>query len=85
MCCFTIDCPASKDETINLLKTAIKSQQEGFFVGDTSSGQFSFLMISSQLIGNYTLEEDKLRISIVKQPWLLSCNTIEAEIRKYLG
>jgi hypothetical protein len=85
MCCFSIDYPKPKDELVEQLTNAIKVQKEGFFVGDTSSGRFSFLAKGFTLAGSYEIEADRVKVSILKKPWLLSCKKIEAEIIKYLG
>lgn len=84
MCCFSIDYPKPKDELVSQLTDAIKAEKEGFFVGDTSSGRFSFLAKGFTLAGSYEIEGDTVKVSIIRKPWLLSCRKIEAEIRKFL-
>lgn len=84
MCNFPIEYPRPKDEMVSQLKSAIESQTNGIFQGDTSAGSFSFTAKGFDLAGNYNISGDVIDVNITKKPWLLSCNKIESEIRKYL-
>lgn len=84
MCNFAIEYPKSKDQMVNQLKIAIESQTDGIFQGDISAGLFSFSAKGFDLAGNYTINGDTVAVQITKKPWLLSCNKIEREIKKYL-
>ena len=57
----------------------------GTFSGDQLSGNFTISSPIGKVKGNYAVEDQTFSIAITDKPFLLSCNRIEDELRKYIA
>lgn len=57
----------------------------GTFSGDQLSGNFTISSPIGKVSGNYSVEDQTFSIAITDKPFLLSCNRIEDELRKYIA
>ncbi len=82
-CKIIIDYPHPKDEAIQKLKNAIELYN-GEFDGNTLEGHFKVGTPIGFFEAKYSIQGDEIEIDIVKKPFLISCEKIEKEIKKYL-
>jgi hypothetical protein len=82
-CDFPLEFAGSPDELISRAKQAIQNVG-GTFSGDSASGAFELKTPLGRVRGNYSIEENAIRMQISEKPLLLSCGRIEEELRKYL-
>ncbi len=59
-------------------------ENNGLFQGDEKSGRLALEFILGNIEGNYTIEADRLRLTITKKPFLVGCETIDSTIKAYL-
>lgn len=85
MCNFSINYPKPKEELVAQLKAAILAQSNAQFQGDQNAGIFGLTVMGFDIAGKYTIEGDDIEVNITDKPFLVSCNRIESELRKYLG
>ena len=84
MCDFSINFTGTPQDLISKAETAI-NDAGGAFTGNETAGSFSTPTPLGQIKGSYTITGSTINISITKKPMLLSCATIESQLRKYLG
>lgn len=84
MCNFSINFTGAATELISKAETAI-DDAGGAFSGNETAGSFSTPTPLGQVKGSYTIAGSTISISITKRPLLVSCATIESQLRKYLS
>ncbi len=82
-CNFSINFNGNADDMTKLAEQAI-SGAGGSFTGDNLAGMFVISSPLGKVEGNYSVENQSFNISITDKPFLLSCNRIEEELRKYI-
>jgi hypothetical protein len=83
-CNFSIPFAGGADELVKTAESAI-SNAGGKFNGDVDSGGFIISTPIGEVSGAYAVENQNFHITIEDKPFLLSCNKIETELRKYLA
>lgn len=58
---------------------------EGELQGDEQAGQFSLSLLIGRIVGQYTVHEEQLQLTITAKPFWVGCDTIDATIRNYLS
>jgi len=80
MCQFNL--PFSGDSASLVDRARIEIQKAGgHFTGDASRGSFNAKTPIGSIQGNYVVIGQEFAVTIIKKPFLLSCNRIEKELR----
>ena len=83
-CKFNVDFNESIGTLIGKAKSAVM-KVDGTFSGDNESGMYALPTPLGMITGNYTVSGNTIEFQITDKPFLVSCNKIEGELRKYLG
>ncbi len=82
-CTIHIDFNTTADQLVSQAQAAIINAG-GQFSGDTGSGDFGISTPLGSVKGTYTIVGQQIIILITDKPFLVSCNKIETELRRYL-
>ena len=82
-CSFKFNIDSSPAEIINKVKTKIENEG-GSFTGNNSEGNFNLPTPVGAIEGNYLVNDNELKIDIIKKPMMLPCSMIESELEKRL-
>jgi hypothetical protein len=82
-CSFKFNIDSSPAEIINIVKTKIENEG-GSFTGNDSEGNFNLPTPVGAIEGNYLVNDNELKIDIIKKPMMLPCSMIESELEKRL-
>ena len=82
-CTFKFNIDSNPVEIINKVKLKIESEG-GSFTGDESEGNFNLPTPVGSIEGNYSANDNELKIDITKKPMMLPCSMIESELEKRL-
>ncbi|MEO7961018.1 MAG: hypothetical protein ABIR19_05715 [Ginsengibacter sp.] len=83
-CNFTIPFAGVATEVLSKAKAAIESQN-GYFMGDTQSGNFEVSVLSNNLKGSYSISGSAMNILIEDKPFFVPCSTIESFLKNKLS
>ena len=83
-CSFIIEHTQPVESLIEKAKEAI-TKRSGSFEGNTEKGEFSISTPVGKISGNYKVQSTSIAFEISDKPMFLPCDTIEKELRKYLG
>jgi hypothetical protein len=82
-CSFNFNINSSPAELINKVKLKIENEG-GSFTGNDSEGNFNLPTPVGAIEGNYLVNDNELKIDIIKKPMMLPCSMIESELEKRL-
>ena len=82
-CSFKFNIDSSPAEIINNVKSKIENE-DGTFSGDENEGNFNLPTPVGAIEGNYSVNDNELKIDITKKPMMLPCSMIESELEKRL-
>lgn len=82
-CNISINFNGSADQITKMAQQAI-SGEGGSFSGDDAAGKFVIPSPLGKVEGSYLVDNQSFNINISDKPFLLSCNRIEEELRKYI-
>lgn len=83
-CNFSIPFSGNADAIVEKAKAAIQGQQ-GFFTGDTSSGNFEVTVFANTIKGQYVISGQNLDLTITNKPFLIPCSTIESFLKSKIS
>ncbi len=83
-CKFNVGFNESIETLIGKAKAAIH-KAGGTFSGNNEKGNYAIPTPVGKITGNYTVSGSAITFEITDKPFLVSCNKIEGELRKYLG
>lgn len=82
-CDFSI--PFSGDPQAMLAKARSAVQgQGGDFNGNAGGGDFNVSVFGNKIVGNYTVSEQMLNVSITDKPFMVPCSAIESFLKGQL-
>ncbi|MEP6846275.1 MAG: hypothetical protein ABI861_09740 [Panacibacter sp.] len=84
MCNFSIKFNGNSTDVIAKAGKAITGAG-GNFNGNEASGSFDISTFMGQIVGDYTILNNGINISITKKPVFVPCSEIENQLRKYLS
>ena len=82
-CDFSIPFTGSPEDVLAKAKSTVQSQG-GTFNGDTNNGNFTVSVFGNKIVGNYTVSDNILNISITDKPFMVPCNAIEGFLKGQL-
>jgi len=82
-CSFKFNIDSSPAEIIEKVKLKIENEG-GSFAGDEKEGNFNLSTPVGAIEGNYSVNDNELKIDITKKPMMLPCSMIESELEKRL-
>ena len=82
-CSFTFNLELNPAEVVEKVKSKIESEG-GTFAGDSNKGNFNLPTPVGAIEGNYSVDNNQLKIDITKKPMMLPCSMIESELNKRL-
>ena len=83
-CDISIEFEGSAEDLVQKAELVIEDAG-GTFSGDSSKGAFSVPTPLGKIKGTYTISGQVIHILITDKPLLVTCGTIEKELKKYLG
>lgn len=83
-CQFTLPTTLSPIE-INASASIALTNNGGTFTATETGGTFSVSIFLGTIAGSYNVTAGSIDVNITDKPWLISCGTIESELRKYVG
>jgi hypothetical protein len=83
MCDFTFPFTVSPENLIRKVDKAITGIG-GTFSGDTNTGEFALSTPVGKISGSYRTEGQALQVHIGEKPFFVSCDQIEAQLKKAL-
>ena len=83
---YSFEIPFNDDPNsiINRARNTIQGAQ-GTFSGDTNTGEFAVPAKIGTVEGNYAIQNNVLRVTITKKPFIAPYSMIEDALRKYLA
>ncbi|HEV7347544.1 hypothetical protein [Telluribacter sp.] len=83
---YSFDIPFNEEahSLISRAKSTIEGAQ-GSFSGDTQNGVFAVPAKVGTVEGNYAIQNNVLRVTITKKPFIAPNSMIEDALRRYLG
>jgi hypothetical protein len=82
-CSFKFNIESNPAEIINNVKSKIE-KEGGSFTGNENEGNFNLPTPVGAIEGNYSVNDNELKIDITKKPMILPCSMIESELEKRL-
>lgn len=82
-CSFNFNIDSSPADIIINVKSKIE-KEGGSFTGNESEGNFNLPTPVGAIEGNYSVNDNELKIDITKKPMMLPCSMIESELEKRL-
>ena len=82
-CSFKFNIDSNPVDIVDKVKSKIENEG-GSFAGDENQGNFNLPTPVGAIEGNYSVNDNELKIDITKKPMMLPCSMIESELEKRL-
>ena len=82
-CSFKFNIDSNPVYIVDKVKSKIENEG-GSFTGDENEGSFDLATPVGSIEGNYSVDDNELKIDITKKPMMLPCSMIESELEKRL-